>query len=60
MIFDLLFHHEGGFIDEVDLKEKYAKKQEQLESIMKTAKSFVHHNRNVRVYHDPEYRLSVW
>ena len=48
----------GGFYDEIDMKEKYNGKPEQLANIFKYAHSFTCPIRKVKLYQDPEYVLS--
>ena len=50
-----LFINDGHFIDEDDLKTKYEKKPQQLESIMENARTVFCPVRKVKLYEDPDY-----
>ena len=49
----------GTPLDEIDLRMKYTGKPEQLESVMKNARTFVHPIRNVRVWEDIDFHTEA-
>ena len=49
------FFNDGHFLDEDDLKTKYEKKPQQLESIMENARTVFCPVRKVKLYEDPDY-----
>ena len=52
------FKGAGDFKDEVELGEKYAKRPDQLKSIMNNAPSFLHPDRNCHVWLDRAFNMS--
>ena len=53
------FFNDGHFLDEDDLKTKYEKKPQQLESIMENARTHFCKVRKVKLYEDPDYNSKV-
>ena len=50
------FEGSGDWLDEVDLKSKYAEKPEQVAAIMQNANTMVHPTRRVTLYEDIDYK----
>ena len=50
-----LFINDGHYLDEIDLKIKYEKKPQQLESILENARTVFCPVRKVKLYEDPDY-----
>ena len=50
------FEGSGDWLDEKDLKSKYAEKPEQVAAIMQNANTMVHPTRRVTLYEDIDYK----